>query len=52
MVSGDPQPLFNQMIQSNPQFAQFVAMNAGKTPEQAFADNGLDYSQVRNLMRP
>lgn len=35
------------LMRTNPRFAQFVAQNQGKTPEQAFRDNGLDYSQYK-----
>ena len=50
MLSGNPQAIMTQMMQTNPQFAQFVAQNQGKTPEQAFADNGLDISQFKDLL--
>lgn len=50
LANGNPQGLFNSLVQSNPRFAQFVAQNQGKTPEQAFRDNGIDYSQVRRYL--
>ena len=50
MAHGDPGALMNYLIKTNPQFAQFVAQNRDKTPEQAFRDNGLDYSQIAGLM--
>ena len=37
-------------MRTNPQFAQFVKANQGKTPEQIAAENGIDYSTVRSLM--
>lgn len=46
---GNPQAAFNQMYQSNPQFRQFADSMRGKTPEQAFRENGLDYNQFRTL---
>lgn len=46
---GNPQAAFNQMYQSNPHFRQFADSMRGKTPEQAFRENGLDYNQFRTL---
>jgi hypothetical protein len=50
VAQGNPRPLFEQMMRSNPSFAQFVTDNAGKTPEQAFRDNGLDYEQFKGYL--
>ena len=50
MANGDPSALVNRLMQTNPSFAQFVQANRGKTPEQAFADNGLDFSQYKNFI--
>ncbi len=41
--------IFNKMYQSNPQFRQFADSMQGKTPEQAFQEQGLDYSQFQNI---
>lgn len=41
--------IFNKMYQSNPQFRQFADSMRGKTPEQAFQEQGLDYSQYQNI---
>lgn len=46
---GNPQVAFNQMYQANPQFRQFADSMRGKTPEQAFRENGLDFNQFRNI---
>jgi hypothetical protein len=40
--------IFNQMYQNNPQFKQFANSMRGKTPEQAFKENGLDFNQFKN----
>lgn len=48
---GDPQAVYDQMYQSNPQFRQFADSMSGKTPEQAFRENGLDFDQVRRSIR-
>lgn len=41
--------IFNRMYQSNPQFRQIADSVQGKTPEQAFREQGLDYSQFQNI---
>lgn len=49
--TGNPQAIYSQMYQSNPQFRQFADSMQGKTPEQAFRENGLDFNQFKNIMR-
>lgn len=51
IFNGNPQGLMNQLMRTNPQFAQFVAQNQNKTPQQAFRDNGLDFSEVQQLIQ-
>ena len=46
---GPSNALFQQMYQSNPQFRQFADSMQGKTPEQAFQENGLDFNQFKNF---
>lgn len=41
--------IFNKLYQTNPAFRQFAESMQGKTPEQAFQENGLDYSQFQNM---
>jgi hypothetical protein len=41
--------LFNRMYQSNPQFRAFADSVRGMTPEEAFQQRGLDYSQYQNI---
>lgn len=41
--------MFNQMYQNNPQFRQFADSMRGKTPEQAFKENGLNFNQFKNM---
>ena len=47
----DPRQVAQLMAQRNPQFAAFLQQNHGKTPEQIAAENGIDMSFVRELMR-
>jgi hypothetical protein len=49
-ANGDANGLINYMSQTNPQFAQFVQNMQGKTPEQAFKEFGLDYSQFTGIL--
>lgn len=50
-MGGNPQALFNNMMQNNPQFRQFAQSMQGKTPEQAFKEYGLDFDQVKGLFK-
>lgn len=51
MASGNPEALFNNMIRSNPQFAEFVHKNQGKTVEQIAKEYHVDLSVLNNLAR-
>lgn len=48
-AQGNPQALFNDMMQNNPQFRAFAQSMQGKTPEEAFREHGLDFNQIRGL---
>ena len=48
---GNPEAMYQHMYSTNPSFRSFADSMRGKTPEQAFMENGLDFAQVRNLMR-
>lgn len=50
ILSGDAGALVSQLERSNPQFAQFVAQNQGKTPQEAFKAYGYDFEQVVGLI--
>lgn len=50
MARGNPQALFNSMMASDPRFREFVQDNAGKTPQQIAAENGIDVGQVSRAM--
>lgn len=47
----NPQQVAQAFAQRNPQFAEFVRQNQGKSPEQIAADYGIDMNMVRELMR-
>lgn len=48
---GNPQALFDHLYQSNPQFHAFADSMRDKTPEQAFRENGMDFEQIRGMIR-
>lgn len=48
--SGNPEQIAQQMMQSNPQFRQFVEANKGKTPEQVAREYGVDLNQIKSMM--
>lgn len=50
MMQGDPSALLSNLAQSNPQFAQFMAQNQGRTPQEAFKAYGYDFSQVMRII--
>lgn len=51
LMKGDPNMLFNKMMQSNPQFAQFVDENKGKSPEQIANHYGINLAQIGQYLR-
>lgn len=51
LKSGNPEQIAQQMMQSNPQFRQFMEQNKGKSPEQVAREHGLDIEQVKQLMK-
>lgn len=50
MLQGDTSALVSSLAQSNPQFAQFIAQNRGKTPQEAFSAYGYDFGEVSRLI--
>ena len=51
LLKGDPNQMFNSMMQTNPQFAEFVRKNRGKTVEQIAKENGVDLGLIKNLLK-
>ena len=46
---GPSNAVFNQMYQNNPQFRNFANSVRGKTPEEAFRANGLDFGNFKSF---
>lgn len=52
MMSGqNPDVVMKLFAQKNPQFAQFVKDNQGKSPEQIAKDYGLDWNMVQSFLK-
>jgi hypothetical protein len=51
MRGGNPNAMMQMMAQRNPQFAQFMRDNQGKTPEQVAKDYGLDWGEVQQMLK-
>lgn len=50
LKSGNPSQIGMALMQKNPQFAEFMRQNQGKTPQQYAKEHGLDFSQIQNMM--
>lgn len=48
---GNVETLFNQLINSNPDFRRFVELNSGKSTEQIVQENNIDVTQLREILR-
>lgn len=51
MTGKNPDAIFQMMSRQNPQFAQFVKDNQGKSPEQIARDYGLDWNMVQGFLK-
>lgn len=51
VANGNPNAIFSQMLNQNPQFRQFVERNKGKSAEQILSENGIDLSILKDLLR-
>lgn len=51
VMGNNPQALFQNMMQNNPQFQQFAQSVKGMTPEEAFQRYGLNYDEVMGLFK-
>lgn len=50
LIQQGPDQVYANMYQSNPQFRAFADSMSGKSPQQAFAENGYDFDQVQQWM--
>ena len=47
MQGKNPDEYYTQLMQSNPQFRQFMEQNKGKTPEQIANENGINLNLLK-----
>jgi len=47
MAGKNPDTMFAELYNNNPQFKQFVDANKGKSPEQIAQENGIDPNYFR-----
>lgn len=50
MQGKTPQQAFQALLQSDPQFREFMSANKGKTPAQFAKEHGLDLGQLMTRM--
>lgn len=48
--SGNPEQIAQNLMQSNPKFKAFMEANQGKDPMQVARENGIDLSQLKNMI--
>ena len=51
LQGGNPDAMFRQMMNNNPEFARFVNENIGRTPEQIAQAYGIDVNMLNQLIR-
>lgn len=51
MIGQNPDAVMKLFAQRNPQFAQFMKENQGKSPEQIAKDYGLDWNMVHQFIK-
>lgn len=49
MRHANPGQVMHQMMQGNPQFAEFINANKGKSPEQIASEHGIDISVIKRM---
>lgn len=49
-MQGDTSAAVSNLAQSNPQFAQFLQQNSGRSIEEAFRSYGYDLNEVMGLI--
>lgn len=50
-VKGNPEGMFNSMMQNNPQFRKFIKDNEGKSIQDIAMQYGIDINTLNNLLK-
>ena len=50
VTSGNPAVMFQNLMNTNPQFKQFVQENQGKTIEQIAQNYGIDINAIKQIL--
>lgn len=50
-MQGNPEVMFQQMMNTNPQFKEFVLANRGKSADQIARENGINLDDVLRALR-
>lgn len=45
--NGNPDAMYNQLMQTDPRFRRFIQENQGKSPEQIAKEHGIDTSLLK-----
>lgn len=51
LAKGDPQVMYNKMMNENPQFSEFVNKNRDKKPEEIAQAYGIDPTLLKLFLR-
>ena len=47
----NPEQVMQAMMHDNPQFAEFINVNKGKSPEQIANEHGIDINAIKRMFR-
>ena len=51
MRHANPEQVMQAMMRDNPQFAEFINANKGKSPEQIASEHGIDMNTIKQMFR-
>ena len=47
----NPEQVMQAMMRDNPQFAEFINANKGKSPEQIASEHGIDINAIKQMFK-
>lgn len=51
MRNANPEQVMQTMIRDNPQFAEFINANKGKSPEQIASEHGININAIKQMFK-